>query len=277
MKPRTAGRQAAPPSTPSRTRRIAWLVALGFLALLAFALATLPAVVLSGTLARAGLTAAGYGGSVWSGSATGFAWRGAPLGDLTWTLQPLALLRARLAGSARLTRIDGSVETGFDVSLSGRDVRLHDARFAIPLEALSALPLGMPKGWRGRASGELASVRLTAGWPAELQGTLDIDGLVAPPPRNAPVGSFRVVLPHPAPQPSLSVPPAAENLTAQVRDKDGPFAVEAQLTLNPARNFALEGTVAPRGPVPPAMERSLQLLGPADAAGRRQFSVGGTL
>ena len=28
---------------------------------------------------------------------------------------------------------------------------------------------------------------------------------------------------------------------------------------------------------PPAMEQSLQLLGPADAAGRRQFSVGGTL
>jgi hypothetical protein len=35
--------------------------------------------------------------------------------------------------------------------------------------------------------------------------------------------------------------------------------------------------LAPRGPVPPAMERSLQLLGPADASGRRPFSVGGTL
>lgn len=277
MKSRATGRQAAPPSTPSRKRRIAWLVALGFLALLAFAIATLPAAVLSGTLARAGLTAAGYGGSVWSGSATGFTWQGAPLGDVEWKLQPLSLLRARLAGSARLTRTDGSVDAGFDVALSGRDVRLRDVRFALPIEALSALPLGMPKGWRGRASGELASVRVTAGWPVELQGTLNIDGLVAPPPRNAPVGSFRVVLPHPEPQPSLSVPPAAENLTAHVRDTDGPFAVDAQLTLSPARNFALEGTVAPRGPVPPAMERSLQLLGPADAGGRRQFSVGGTL
>jgi len=53
--------------------------------------------------------------------------------------------------------------------------------------------------------------------------------------------------------------------------------VDAQLTLSRTRNFALEGTLAPRGPVPPAMERSLQLLGPADATGRRQFSVGGTL
>jgi hypothetical protein len=29
--------------------------------------------------------------------------------------------------------------------------------------------------------------------------------------------------------------------------------------------------------VPPAVQQSLQLLGPVDAAGRRQFSVGGTL
>ncbi len=73
------------------------------------------------------------------------------------------------------------------------------------------------------------------------------------------------------------MPQDPSNLTAQVADKDGPFSVDAQLTLSRTRNFAFEGTLQPRGPVPPAMERSLQLLGPADAAGRRQFSVGGTL
>ena len=67
------------------------------------------------------------------------------------------------------------------------------------------------------------------------------------------------------------------NLTAHISDKDGPYSVDAQLTLSRARNVALEGTLAPRGPVPPAMDCSLQLLGPADAMGRRQFSVGGTL
>ena len=73
------------------------------------------------------------------------------------------------------------------------------------------------------------------------------------------------------------MPHDPSNLTAHVADKDGPFSVDAQLTLSRTRNFAFEGTLAPRGPVPPAMERSLQLLGPADATGRRQFSVGGTL
>ena len=126
-------------------------------------------------------------------------------------------------------------------------------------------------------SGRWRSALLTVLWPTAIRGSLEMDGLVAPPPRNAPVGSFHVVFPHPRPQPSLSVPEDPANLTAQVTDKQGPFSVEGQLVLSRSRNFAFEGTLVPRGPVPPAMERSLQLLGPADAAGRRQFSVGGTL
>jgi hypothetical protein len=147
----------------------------------------------------------------------------------------------------------------------------------MPLAALDAFPLGGPKGWRGQARGQFSAIDVAQGWPTRLQGTLDLDGLIAPPPRSAVVGSFQAVFPAAQPRPSLSVPVDAANVTAQVMDKDGPFAVDAQLTLSRTRNFALEGTLSPRGPVPPAMERSLQLLGPADAAGRRQFSVGGTL
>jgi general secretion pathway protein N len=258
-------------------QRTGWLVALGLLALLAFALVTLPSAVLSGVIARADLTATGFRGSVWSGSAQGLAWRNAALGDVTWRLVPLELLSGHLAGHARLSRPDGSLETDFDLTFSARDVRLAGVHFALPIEALHALPLGMPKGWRGHASGAFEEILVQEGWPVTVRGTLELDGLVAPPPRNAPVGSFHVVMPHPRPQPSLSIPQDAANLTAQVNDKQGPFAVDGQLTVSRARSFSLEGTLAPRGPVPPAMERSLQLLGPADATGRRQFSVGGTL
>ena len=257
--------------------RTGWLVALGILALLAFALVTLPANVLSGVLERSGFTASAYGGSIWSGSAQALAWRGAPLGDLRWRLAPLELLGGRLAGHATLTRPDGSLDTRFATSFTGDDIRLAGAKFALPIEALDALPLGMPKGWRGRASGSFAEVHVQQRRPVALRGSLDIDGLVTPPPRNAPLGSFRTVFPHPQPQPSLSLPQDPANLTAQVRDIDGPFSVDAQITVSRDRNFSLEGTLAPRGPVPPAMQQSLQLLGPADAAGRRQFSVGGSL
>lgn len=259
------------------TQRIGWLIALGVLALLAFALVTLPAGVAAGPLRTAGIEAGAFGGSLWSGRAASLTWRGAAVGDAEWKIAPARLLTGRIAGHARLTRTDGSVETDFELSFSGRDVKLRTARFELPLAALNALPLGMPKGWQGRATGQFDAIDLQQGWPATLKGSLDLDGLVAPPPRNAPVGSFHALFPATQPKPSLSVPQDPSNLTAQVTDKDGPYSVDAQLTLSRARSFAFEGTLAPRGPVPPEMERSLQLLGPADATGRRQFSVGGTL
>lgn len=258
-------------------QRTGWLISLGGLALLAFALVTLPAGMAAGPLRKAGIEAGAFGGSLWSGRATALSWRGAAVGDAAWKIAPARLLAGRIAGHAQLTRADGAVATDFDLSFSGRDVKLRSVRLELPLAALNALPLGMPKGWQGRATGQFAAIDLQQGWPTTLEGSLDLDGLVAPPPRNAPVGSFRAVFPAARPKPSLSVPQDPSNLTAQVNDKDGPYSVDAQLTLSRARNFALEGTLASRGPVPPAMERSLQLLGPADATGRRQFSVGGTL
>lgn len=259
------------------TKRTVWLVALGVLALLAFALVTLPAGVAAGPLRKAGIEAGAFSGSLWSGRAIGLSWRGATVGDAEWSITPRKLLSGRVAGHARLTRVDGALTADFDVGMSGADVKLSNVDFALPLAVLDAFPLGLPQGWQGQATGQFATLDLAQGWPARLQGTLELDGLIAPPPRSAPVGSFHAVFPAAQPRPSLSVPQDPANVTAQVGDKNGPFAVEAQLTLSRTRNFALEGTLAPRGQVPPAMERSLQLLGPADAAGRRQFSVGGTL
>ncbi len=260
------------------TRRTAgWLVVLGILALAAFALVTLPASALSGTLARAGITAGSFSGSIWSGGAQGLSWHGATLGDLAWRLAPVPLLRGRLAGTGALRRADGTLATRFDVTFDGEEVKLDGLTLSLPLAALDPLPLGLPKGWRGRATGRFDQVHLADGSPVALRGAIDFDELVAPPPRNAPVGSFHVVFPHPAPQPSLSIPQDPANVTAQVSDKGGPYAVDGQLTVSPSRSFSLEGTLAPRGQVPVGMQRSLQLLGPADASGRRQFSVGGTL
>jgi Type II secretion system (T2SS), protein N len=164
------------------TRRTGWLLALGVLALLAFALATLPASVAAGPLRKAGIEAGAFSGSVWSGRASALAWRGAVIGDAEWQIAPLRLLTGRIAGHARLTRVDGSAETGFDLSLTGRDVKLRMARLELPLAALNALPLGMPKGWQGRVTGQFDAIDLQQGWPTTLQGTLDLDELVAPPP-----------------------------------------------------------------------------------------------
>ncbi len=267
--PRRRDRTAreAPPGT-----RNSWtLIALGVVALLVFAAVTLPANLLAGRLQRSGVTAAAFTGSIWSGAATGLAWRGAALGDLRWSVAPLELFRGRIGGSLTLTRPDGRIESDVSATLAGH-LYLSGTRVDLPVEALGVLPVGLPKGWRGQLHADLEELELAKGWPAVVRGTIDMDGLVAPPPRNASIGSYHAVLPDPKSQ----TEPGA-GISARVTDKDGPFAVDGRLTLSPDRSFLLEGTLAPRGDTPPALRRSLELLGPADSAGRRQFGVSGTI
>lgn len=246
-------------------------MAVGLAAALLIACATLPAQMFAGQLQRAGLHAAAFAGSIWNGEARSLAWRSAPLGDLAWSIAPLDLLRGRIGGELRLTRPDGSLTTRASLSLGGT-VRLSDTQAELPVEALSALPIGMPRRWRGRLSARFAEIVVENGWPTVLRGTLEMDGMIAPPPRNVAIGSYHVEMPDPTASDT-----AAGVLSARVNDKDGPLSFEGRLTLSPDRSFLLEGTVAPRGSTPASLAQSLQYLGPPDASGRRPVSVSGTL
>jgi general secretion pathway protein N len=240
-------------------------------AALLLAIATLPAALFASQLSRAGLEAAGLWGSVWNGRAQGLTWRSAPLGDVQWTVSPWQLPLGRVAGEISLGRPDGSMRAAFSLALDGT-LRLQSVQADLPVEMLSALPIGMPRNWRGRLSGRFDEITLSNGWPRTLRGTLDMDGLIAPPPRNISIGSYHVVIPDPS-----AAEAAQDSLSARVTDKEGPFSFEGRFTLGADRSFLLEGTLAPRGTTPPALLRSLDLLGPADANGRRPVSVSGTL
>lgn len=266
---RPAEHKAQPAPVPAK--RPWWLIPVGLGAALVIGLATLPASILAGRLQRLGLESVAYTGTVWSGHAAGLTWRAAPVGDLRWSFAPLELLRGRIGGQLELTRPDGQFTTHFSVAPGGA-LRLTGTSASLPIEMLSALPLGVPRNWRGRLSGEFDEVVVAEGWPQVLRGTLEMDGLIAPPPRNISIGSYHVEMPDPQ-----AGAAAAGRLTARVTDKEGPFSFEGRFTLEADRNFLLEGMLAPRGNTPPQLERSLELLGPADASGRRPVSVSGTL
>jgi general secretion pathway protein N len=243
----------------------------GIAAALLLAIVTLPASLFASQLSRAGLDAVGLWGSVWNGRAQGLSWQSAPLGDLQWSVSPWSLLFGRIEGDIALSRPDGSLRAGYSVALGGT-LRLENVQADLPVEALASLPIGMPRNWRGRLSGRFEEIVVSGGWPTVLRGTLDMDGLIAPQPRNTSIGSYLVVIPDPA-----AADETQDALTASVKDKEGPFSFEGRFTLGADRSFLLEGTLAPRGATPPALLRSLELLGPADSAGRRPLSVSGTL
>lgn len=246
------------------------LIALGISAALVFAVATLPASVFAGRIEKFGVQVSGLYGTVWSGAATGLGLQGRVVGDLQWTVSPLRLLTGRLAGHANLTRPDGRLETDFQVSFGGT-VTLSNANASLPLSAFEALPLGFPPGWRGHLTASITELIIDSGWPRAARGEIELDALTTPPPRNANVGSYLVVLPDPG---STA---ADGEITAAVKDKEGPLSVQGRLSVSADRSFLFEGTLASRGSTPKGLERSLQLLGPPDESGRRPFSVSGTL
>lgn len=265
-RPRPAERGAA-----DKRKRPWWLIAVGLGAALLIAVATLPATILAGPLSRAGLDAAALSGSVWNGHARALTWRSVPLGELRWSFAARELLHARLGVDLELMRPDGSLATRAGVTAGG-ELHLADTRASLPVEALAALPIGLPRNWRGRLDARLGALVVADGWPVVLQGTLEMDGLVAPPPRNTSIGSYHVEMPDPT-----ATAGAPGELSARVTDKEGPFSFEGRFTLLPDRSYLLEGLLAPRGSTPPELARSLELLGPPDADGRRQVGVSGTL
>jgi len=266
---RAPDRTAPGAATPAR--RPWWLIAVGLAAAFAFVIATLPARLLESQLPRAGLAADGLSGTVWSGHARALSWRSVPLGDLRWSVAPLELLRGRIGGDFSLIRPDGQLDGRIGVTLGGT-LHLRDVRADLPVEAISALPVGIPRGWRGRIDGRFEHIVVAAGWPTRLEGTVDMEGLIAPPPRNASIGSYHIVMPDPKVGESDDGP-----LTAHVSDTEGPFSFDGSFTLDRERNFLLDGTLATRGNTPPELARSIELLGPADSSGRRPVSVSGTL
>ncbi len=258
-------------AAPEKPRRPWWLISVGLAAALGIALVTLPAQLLNGQLQRRGLESVALTGTVWSGHARGLSWRSTPLGDLRWSLAPGELLRGRVGADLQLARPDGSASTRVSVSPGG-ELRLTGTQAALPVELLSSLPIGLPRNWRGRLSAQFEEIVVSGGWPTALRGTLDMDGLIAPPPRNISIGSYHVDMPDPT-----AGNPQDGQLTARVKDKDGPFSFEGRFSLGADRSFLLEGSLAPRGNTPPPLVRSLELLGPPDANGRRPVSVSGTL
>jgi general secretion pathway protein N len=258
-------------NAPAAPKRPWWLISVGLGAAVLIALATLPAQVLAGRMTRLGLDSTALTGTVWSGHARGLSWRTVPVGDVSWSFAPLELLRGRIGGDLELARPDGSARTRFSLTFAG-DLTLTNTSADLPVEMLSALPIGMPRNWRGRLAGRFEEIVVAAGWPATLRGTLEMDGLIAPQPRNTSIGSYHVEMPDPQ-----SAGTTDGQLTARITDKEGPFSFEGRFTLGADRSFLLEGSLAPRGTTPPPLLRSLEMLGPPDANGRRPVSVSGTL
>jgi general secretion pathway protein N len=204
-------------------------------------------------------------GSAWNGSCTGLSSGGSAVGDVTWNLQLLQLLRARLDLRLDLTGAGssarGDVALGFGGAVHGRDVTLD-----VPLT--SALVSSLPAGAHARLQGKLARIEWTGKYLSELQGELMIQDLVGS--QGQAFGSYQVTF---APEAGSG---GADTPSGEVHDSGGPLQLEATLQLTRDPGYLVQGRVAPRPSAPADIVDMLKFLGSPDGSGRRPFSLSGT-
>ena len=251
-------------------KRIWPFAALGLVALVAFAVVTLPARAVLSRLASYGVEAAGISGTVWRGSAQVLQVRGANLGRVSWSLHPLPLFMGRLSVDLKAVRPDGSIETSITVSPSR--VRFADLNASLPLAALPANAL--PAGFVGTVMLRLEDLELTDGWPTAATGTVEVLDITGPAnrlflknPSTLPVNIGRYKVSFPA-----GTPAAANAVVGALSDLGGPLQVNGTVQLKNDRTFLAEGLVATRPDAPKEIANVVQYLGSPDSAGRRPFS-----
>jgi hypothetical protein len=245
-----------------RTRRTLWIGALALFAFALFLLARFPAAWAMGAL-PAGLSCDAVDGTLWNGTCTGLMLQHRELiGDLAWQLRPARLLAGRLGAHVELTQVGDFANGDVEMSISGQ-VFARDVHASVHLS--SALLPQLPDGLKGAARADLARVALRNGRLTDLAGRIEAHDLAQTGgTTTTELGSY-----------ALAFTGAASGgaLVGELHDLGGPLALSGTLRMTPEPGFVVDGKVAARPTAAANLVRQLQMLGPADAQGRRSFSV----
>jgi general secretion pathway protein N len=245
---------------------IRWLV-LGLIGFLAILLVRLPADWFAAQLPPQ-IRCDRIGGTVWRGDCEGLsidqgvANRPALRIDaLHWSLQPLALLRGRVRAEVQLLRGDGAAQATLTRGAGGLlDVESLRGELRIDRQLLPPLPAG----WQGVAHFGDVTLQLDGSNIAQLRGSAELRSLTDA--TGSSLGNYQLDFGT-----QVQSPPFKGTL----RSSDGPLQMQGQLVLESDTSWVLDGTVAARPDTPESLARMVQMLGPADAAGARPFSIAG--
>ena len=203
-------------------------------------------------------------GSMWRGACGQVRFAGAALSDVHWQLHPWALFggHLELAVQSADVRAPGSATLAFGFS-GHRAVR--DLHADVPIDT-GFLPL-FPSGWSGRLQLALSDLEFKADRLTAIQGTVTARSLAQIQPAMA-FGSYEM---------QFAGPPRADGaISGQLRDVGGPLSVTGTLVVRNGSDYVLSGSAATRADASPDLAKAVEFLGPANAQGRRDYSLAGS-
>ncbi len=242
------------------------LVAAGIAAFLIFLSAMVPARLLT-RFAPPGITVAGLDGTIWSGRASSVRLQGRDLGAASWSCSPWRLLILEWSCRMAMQPAGGQLSVALSGEFDSDEIEACNLRGNLPITLLENVVT--PAGWIGRLDLEVAKALIAGGLPQDAQGRIFVRNLKAPGPGGAILGDFELTLGEGA--------VGSSSLTGRLNDLGGPLQVRGTIELKRDRSYLVSGEVAPGPGAGPAIFETLSVLGPADSAGRRPFSLEGTL
>lgn len=246
--------------------RRASLVAAGIAAFAVFLVATIPAAQLSKRL-PAGFAMSGVEGTIWSGRASVFRIDGQAVGAIDWFCRPWHLVMLRWSCRATLQPPGGQFTADLSGGFGGDGLEATNIRGRSPIAAFEGI--ATPAGWTGRLELAIERIRIVERRAGEAAGRLFVRELRAPGAGGAELGDFELVIGEGA--------VGTDRLTGRLSDLGGPLRVRGAIELLSDGRYFMSGEVAPGPGAGPAIFDTLAFLGPADASGRRPFSIEGTL
>lgn len=194
-------------------------------------------------------------GTAWNGRAGHATVAGMQLGELAWRLDPLALVRARLAYRFD-SRSDELSVHGYIVRGIAGDTSLHQLQGSAPAATLLQMLSGAPIAFTGRIEWDLQHARLPLTPSPDIRGraTWNDAGIVAPLP--AKLGTLAVELVG-----------SADATRLTFTDLQGPVDVEGSIDIAANGEYRLNGRLRPGSDSDDDTRRALSHLGQPDREG----------
>ncbi|MDR2214929.1 MAG: type II secretion system protein N [Nevskiaceae bacterium] len=243
-----------------------WLL-LGLAAFFTMLLIRLPAAWFARALPSQ-LQCDALAGSVWRGQcmglsiAQGVAERPPLRMDaLNWSLHPLALLRGQISADVDLVRGQDQAHA-LVIHAGGAQIDVQHLNGSLRIDRQLLPPL--PAGWKGVAVFDDVGLKLDGSMILELSGVGQLSNLTDA--AGESLGSYQL---------DFGSQPQTAPFSGQFQSLEGPLQLQGRITLQANTGWLLEGTVAAQSTTPAELARMLELLGPADASGKRPFSMEG--
>lgn len=203
-------------------------------------------------------------GSVWHGACAQLRVSGAALSDVRWQLHPGSVLSGHVQLGVQCADPRAPASATLELGWGGHH-HVRDLKAEVPIDT-GFLPL-FPSGWSGRLELALSELEISAGRLAAIHGTVTARSLaqISPP---MSFGSYELRFPE--------GPPTAGTISGELKDLGGPLAVTGTLVVRHGSEYVLSGTVSARPEASAELAKDVEFLGPADAQGRREYSLAGS-